>query len=305
MDSVRNLRFVASLVPAVVLLGAVFAVVILVAGRIGGGLGVVAGIVAGACLGLGTLLAYWIGVDWLNLQVVRMSHDAGDAALRDGELVAFEGVTRVAEDPLTSPFSAMPCAAYTYVVSASGHSSSRSRTVRVTLAQGFHMLDTRLEGAHRSLKLRSFPSFEDDLRESARGGDWGKQAGKLLERNFGTVPAANDRQRNARLLEVRDTELSEVHEDYCNNGNPSGSDGFTVEEEILPVDQSVCVVGTYDEQLGGLMAGVRRFGPNMMVYRGTAEEVLSRVGGETRKFAKIAVVLLGISALLVGTALLT
>lgn len=98
---------------------------------------------------------------------------------------------------------------------------------------------------------------------------------------------------------MRATEVSKVHEDYCNNGSSAGSDGFVVEEEILPINESVCAVGTYDERLGGITSRVRRFGANMMVYRGTAEEVLSRVGGETRKYAKVAVTLLGISAVLV------
>ena len=56
------------------------------------------------------------------------------------------------------------------------------------------------------------------------------------------------------------------------------------------------------EDLNGLTARRSRLGPNLLVYRGSAEEVLSRVGKETASFAKSAVVLVGTAVLVFGLA---
>ncbi len=298
----RNARFLVSLVPAFVLLLGFLGLVAGAASRLQGGLGIAFSIIAAICLLLGVLLAYQISVDWLNLRVIRSGHREGDSALRDGRIVAFSGVVRVDAEPMTSPFSGTPSAAYTYIVGNSKYSSRHERRMRSFVAQGFHLVKTRIEGTRQSLGLRSFPSFEDDLRENMRGKEGAAQARELIDRISKTAPFAVERERQARLLEVREAELEEVHEDYCTQREPGSGPGLNIEEEVLPVGQEVCVIGTYDQELNGLTARRSRLGPNLLVYRGSAEEVLLRVGKETARFAKTIAVLVGIAVLVFGLA---
>ncbi len=294
----RNARFLVSLVPAFVLLIGFLGVVSAAASRLQGGVGVAISIIAGFCLVLGVLLAYHIGVDWLNLRVIRSGQSEQDSTLHDGGIVAFSGVVRVDDEPMASPFSGTPSAAYAYVVKYLRY----GRKPRSFVAQGFHLVKTRIEGTRQSLGLRSFPSFEDDLRKNVRGEEWAARARELIDRISETAPFAVERERLARLLEVREAELEEVHQDYCIKRKPGAGLGLNIEEEVLPVGQEVCVIGTYDKDLNSLTARRSRLGPNLLVYRGSAEEVLSRVGKETAGFAKTAAFLVGIAVLVFGLA---
>jgi hypothetical protein len=159
------------------------------------------------------------------------------------------------------------------------------------LAQGFHLVRTRIEGGGRSLLLASFPSFETALREEAAGTKWGAQAKALVERLTGTAPSAGQRERESRLLAVRHGEVDEVHEDFCMGTLGDAVDTLDLEEEALPVDERVCVVGTYDSAQQRLLARRRKLGPDLVVYRGGAQEVLERVGGDMAGYARAAGVL--------------
>ncbi len=298
----RHARFLVSLVPAFVLLLGFLGVVAGAASRLRGGVGLAISIIAAICLLLGVLLAYQISVDWLNLRVIRSGRSEGNSAPRDGRIVAFSGVVRVDAEPMTSPLSATPSAAYTYIVGNSKYSSRYQRRIRSFVAQGFHLVKTRIEGTRQSLGLRSFPSFEDDLRKNVHGKEWATQARELIDGISETAVFAVERERQARLLEVREAELEEVHQDYCTQREPGTGPGLNIEEEVLPVGQEVCVIGTYDKELNGLTARRSRLGPNLLVYRGSAEEVLLRVGKETAGFAKTAVFLVGIAVLVFGLA---
>lgn len=291
----RNARFLASLLPALLLLAVFFGAIGLVSTRIEGMTGGVLGIVAGASLVLAVLLAYWNAVDWVNLRLIRRTAAAG-APLEGGAVAAFEGVVRVDGAPLVAPLSGTRCAAYTYVISHSPETASRAGRERAVLAQGFHLVRTRIEGSDRSLALGSFPSFETGLREDADGGRFGHEAKALVERLAGTARSAGQREREALLLAVRHGEVDEVHEDFRMGAIGDDVAPLTLEEEVLPVDERVCVVATYDEAPQRLVARRSRLGPNLMVYRGGAREVLDRVGGEMAGYTRAALVLAGVAA---------
>jgi hypothetical protein len=295
------LRFLASLVPALLLLAVFFGVIGLVGTRIGGSTGGILGFVAGGSLVFAVLLAYWNAVDWLNLRLLRRSSRSA-TSLADGAVVAFEGVVRVDGAPLVAPLSGTRCAAYTYQISHSPQSASRGGSERAVLAQGFHLVRARIEGLAGSLALGSFPSFETGLREEADGRKWGREAAALVERLAGTAPSASQRERESRLLAVRRGEVEEVHEDFRMGAIGANVEPLILEEEVLPVDQRVCVVGTYDAERRRLVARRSRLGPNLMVYRGATSEVLARVGGEMALYTRAAVALALVAAAIVGFA---
>jgi hypothetical protein len=238
--------FLASLLPAIILFVGFFAVAGFVGARLQRSTGTVVGIAAGGSLVLGILLAYWILVDWLNLRVIRRTLAAGPAAFRDGHVVAVSGVVRVDGPPLTSPFTGIPCAAYTYTVSYS-QNTGRGRSEQVDLAHGFHFLRTRIDGDSGSIRLRSFPSFEDDLRESASGTRWSAEVRALMDA-IGQAPAADERERRSRLIDARRLETDEVRRDYRMGPLNARPEALTIEEEVLPLGQDVCAIGTFHQQ---------------------------------------------------------
>jgi hypothetical protein len=95
-----------------------------------------------------------------------------------------------------------------------------------------------------------------------------------------------------------------VHEDYLMGEIGPSADGLVIEEEVLPAGEAVSAVGTWDQAGSCLTARRSRLGPNLFVYRGRAEDVLSRVGKESAGFARATAVLLGLGGLLLGLALL-
>ncbi len=299
----KTVRFLVSLLPGVACLFLLLGIVSAITTRISGGLGIAIGVAAGTCLVLGLLLIYYNAVDWLNLRVIRRSI-ADDRMLADGAVVAFTGTLSTVGPPLTSPFSSRLCAAYTYVVSGSRTSSQRDGSRRFVLAQGIHMVPTVVEGPTRSLRLRALPGVEDDLRENTRGGEWGAHATKLVSQLWKQAPSAGERERQSTLLEARHEVIDEIRQDYCQGGPPASGDGLVIDEEVLPVGETVSIVGTYDAELQALTARRPRLGENVMVYRGGANEVVERVGGDLRWFAKAIGILLLAGAVLFSIAFL-
>ncbi|MEZ5285825.1 MAG: hypothetical protein R2712_13665 [Vicinamibacterales bacterium] len=297
----RSLRFVASLIPAAAVLLAFVSVAGFVATRLGGGLGLGLGLLAGASLGLGLTLGYWVLVDLLNLRVLRRGAGLEDAA---GGIVAFEGVVRVSGDALHAPFSGVPCAAYTYVVAASLQSGAGRGSRRRVLAQGFHLTDTHIDGTAHRLRLRALPDVEDGLRRNERGTTWGTQARALVASLEGAA-RAGEAERESRLLEARRGGFDSVHQDYCTGTLGAHLDGLVIDETTLPIGERVCVIGTYEPESRTLSGRLGRIGPNVMVYRGSADEVLARVGGETRGYTTAVLVLVGIAVLVLAFALAT
>lgn len=298
----RTARFLASLAPPVILFVGFIGVIGVVRARIEGGLGLALGILAAISLALGAALAYWVLFDWMNLRLIRRIARGGPAP-RDGEVIAFEGLVRVDREPMTSPFTRVPCAAYAYLVSYSRESSSRGGRVKTVLAQGFHMLPTRIEGPDRSLQLRAFPSFEDALRKNETGEQWGERARALTAALAGSAPSASERERQSRLFEARHTEVDQVHQDYLMGEIGPNADALVIEEEALPLDKPITAVGTYDSRAGALSSRRSRLGPNLHIYDGRATDVSSRVGDETGDIVRWVAGLLVAGVLVLGLAL--
>lgn len=290
-----NLRFLVSLLPPAILIFGAIALVADTAERAPGGAGLLLGLVSAIGLVLGLLLIYYNSVDAGNLRVIRNTGAPGSPR-RDGAVLAVSGVVRT-EPALTAPFAGEPCAAYAYVVSASRYSQRRRSQERVVLAEGFHLAPTRIETSDGSVALRGLPSVEDDLRREESGGDWGDKAVALLKGLSESAPSAGQRERSASLLEARHSELAEVHRDFLVSSWGSDGSGVTVQEEIVPADVDVCVIGTYDERARAIAPRKPRLGPNLMVYRGTRDEVIERVGKDVAWFRKAAAILLAIGLL--------
>jgi hypothetical protein len=290
----RNVRFLTSLAPGVLLFVLFIAIVVIVGARFDGNAGVLLGIVAGLSAVIAVALTHAVLVDWLNLRAIRAAQRPGGHQLRDGAVVAVDGVVRVEGEPMVSPFTATRCAAYTYEVSYSKRSGRRRK--RVVLAQGFHLMRTRIDGAVHSLRLGSFPGLDSDLRRTEHGSAWSGQARALAAALGPTASSASQRQRQGRLLEVRHTIVDEVHQDYRMDEIGPHADRLDITEEVLPVDQRVCVVGAYDQERRSLTARRSRLGANLIVYRGSADEVMARVSRHNARLVMVIAVTVVIAA---------
>jgi hypothetical protein len=298
----RTVRFLASLAPAALLLLLFFAVIAIVSTRVEGMTGGLLGALAAGSLLLGILLAYWIAVDWINLRIIRRCDRSG-SSWRDGDIVAVEGIVRVDGEPMRSPFTNTLCAACVYKVWYSRQRSARGGRESDVLAQGFHLMRTRIEGVTTSVALRTLPSFETDLMKVESGRTWGEQVQSLVDERLTGAPRAVKFEREGRLIELRAGEIDEVHEDYRMGAVGDRADTLTIEEEVLPVGVAVCAVGTYRAERRSLTARRSRFGPNLMVYRGRADEVIARVGGENVTYTRAILVLWSIAAATIGLVL--
>ncbi len=296
-----QLRFLRSVALAAVVLGGLAVISALAASRTDSTLQLWIIGIGAVSVGLGALLAYQVSIDWLNLRVIRRNRVVPGAPPRDGAVVAFEGMAHVDGEALTSPLGGVPCAAYSYKVSRLVSSSLQSRpgSRHVVCAQGWHMLPTRIVGSADTLALHSFPGFEDELRVVGSNDSWLGAARSLVERLEDTAEPGGQRERESGLLEARHSLLEEVHQDYLVM-NLGSEVGLHYEEETLPVGEPLCIVGTFDPERQALTSRRSRLGSNLIAYRGSADDVLERLGGEATGYTKLALALITVGALMVG-----
>jgi hypothetical protein len=239
----------------------------------------------------------------VNLRVLKNGLVTGEAGFRPGEVIAFSGVARTEGEALTSPFGGHRCCAYTYLVAgrrrAAGDSTS---TRRANSLQGFALAPTVIEGEAMTPRLRALPEVETDLREVENGGAWGEAAHARVQAAM-EGGAASEREGFGSLLVARAGPVEPGGREVF-FGSFGGPDDLNVEEEFVPVDEPICVIGTAEADPPGLSGRRARFGPNLVVYRGTPGEVIDRVGAETRGWMKTLVVLLLIALLGLGPAFL-
>lgn len=307
--SVPSMRFLFSVAIGAIMLFGTMGLIVAAADRLDGGLGLTLAIIGGICLALGILLVYWTTVDRLNLKVIRHSLANGFSKLENGTVVAFEGKAQVEGQPMTAPFSDRLCAAYNYIASInvsdrSVSDENRSGSTRRVIAQGFHMLPTQIVGHGESLRLYALPGFEDDMRLANESDRWTAKARDFVKQLKERAGPAEEDERQSKLLHVRHERTEEVHQDYCMGTIPESYFNPTIEEEALPVDETLCVIGTYNVGLHGLTAEKKRMGPNMMVYQGTAKHVLERMSKDVKGFTKVSFWLLSIAAVVFALAFL-
>lgn len=264
--------------------------------------GALLGAVTAACLLGGAYLVYLTAVDAINLRIIRRCRRGGVPVLQDGAIVAFDGVVEVEEEPLIAPFHRVPCVAYKYEVTHPGSGTRRRNNTSFKVAEGFHLLRTRIRGDATSLHLGALPSFQDDLIEQGDGKRWGPQVVELVQSLRGRAASVTDEARFARRLTLQREDVDEVHEDYFMAEPGNMVEVLQITEAVLPAGERVCVVGTYDESRVRLTARRFRFGPRLTVYRGSTDEVLHRVGRDVAFFFRFVplLVVTGLALLLLA-----
>ena len=73
-------------------------------------------------------------------------------------------------------------------------------------------------------------------------------------------------------------------------------DPLSIDEEHVPLDTPVCLLGNFDVAGGALVPGRGPLGRALHLYAGTRSEVLARLAGEVRGFGITAVIMVAIDA---------
>lgn len=227
--------------------------------------------------------------DWRVYRLLQQGRLRLEGTVTAGDRVAMSGRLRIDGEPLISPFSRQPCAAYTYVVTgsrrlASGSGASKQQQLAL---QGFAMQPTRVEGDGMRLTLMALPEAEPELTESKLGGEWGKRARGWID-DLSADPGAKSSESESTgiLLNARASVEPPVRVDCCIYKVEDADIGLTVTEEVVPIDEAVCVLGTYEALDQGLSG---RNGP-ILVYRGTAEQVSARLSKDMRGSTRIGLI---------------
>ncbi|MEM1153075.1 MAG: hypothetical protein AAGI44_02980 [Pseudomonadota bacterium] len=270
-----------------------------------GGWGIFLVIVGAVLFGLGCLLAQAVWRDRLAYAVIKHSRLDAEKVMTGGDRVAVSGVISIEGAPLQSPFSQQQCAAYSYRVSGTrrsyeGSNDGQSRMQNSML--GFHMREAVLEAADMSLKLMALPESESDLFEAVTGGEWGKQAREWLDKlcsdapQYTSEPVAFGAQYTA-----RESAQLPLAQDFLISNVETNSDQLTVEEACLPIGEPVCLIGHYEALDQGLSGRKSSDGQSGLIYYlGTADEVLSRLADERRKWLPVSVGMIVVGGALLG-----
>jgi hypothetical protein len=260
-----------------------------------GGLGTAVAVTGAVCLGFAFLLGKALMTDWLAQRALGKSMLTGPTLPEPGTTVAFEGIARVEGSPLVSPFSGHSCCAYSYLVAGRRRaiSGGSSTTRRANSLQGFALAPTEIVGESLSLRLRAIPGSEVRLRDAKTGGDWGKMAEERVAQASANS-GASEREGFGSLL-LAQTGPIEPGSREVYFGNYGKGDDLTVEEEYMPIDEPVCLIGTFETAPSGLSGRTPRLGPNLQVYRGTRQEVLDFLSSELKTWNKTLMILLAIA----------
>lgn len=267
------------------------------------GWGVFWGVTAAISLGFGGLLLFWLAVDISNLHYIKrdLIQTISQGGFRNNKIHAIAGTVRAKTKALTSPISQQPCVAYHYRISYNRHkSSSKTSSSRVLVAQGFHLTESHIAGMGYDINIGAIPEVESELRNTGLG-EWSEQVGQFLQEIIGKAPASDQMAREAQLLEARLLEArlyvkQSMAQDYCLTKVYNPDVDYSVTEHLVPVDEEVCMIGTYNKNDHAMTGQRPRFGPNLMVYRGSVEHVISCIGNDVKKFSKALLILLAIPA---------
>lgn len=217
---------------------------------------------------------------------------SGPGHPRRGDWVAVAGEAVALEEPFAAPISGRPALACAYqVVLERSSSSSTSATGRSTsrrlLCEGYHLAPTAIEGERGRVLLRGFPDLLD-LPPSALASE---QQGEARRGPHAATrgPTAFRFAARARLLAGRHERLH-VDWRYAEDeavGRPQRK------ERVLEPGARICVFGRWGE--GELLPSAGR-PRGLPVYAGSFEEVLAKVGLESRVQLVMAGIALAVAA---------
>lgn len=293
-----GLRFVLSVIPAVILLLALFAAISAGIDRASNGWGIAAAIGGGISLGLGVMLARAVIRDWRSLRWIAAHGRKGGPAPADGAKLAVDGLLRC-DDPLVAPVAGAACAAYVVRISQQAQrSGDDTGTTSVVTAASLSFRPCRLQSDDGDFALRALPELDQGLRIADEGKTKPNRVQALLDALMNVEPAPIEGFDEQRLA-LRDSAVRAVDDRWRTFEQSPPVDRVRFHEEHLPVDVPITVLAHYDLPGSALVPGRGVFGRVVHAYSGSLDEVAARLGAEVRQFGRVGVVMvfLGIALL--------
>jgi len=248
-------------------------------------------LVAGALVGWATVIT---ALDRRGLR--RYRADPSDR-FEDGQTVALSGRVRVTGEPLTTPFSHRPCAAFSYQVTGEGLSESDNHSRQQLCLIGFGLANAVLDCGARSFPLRAIPTVGTDLREIATNSDWRERGMELIEQATEQWERAPEADARGERIDAGRFLQPAPEKNLFVAGTRGTSNSLGIIEDHVPVDQPVTVLGTYNAMARALHGGHVR---DMKVFSGLIDDKLAVLNDEWRKG-----LLISIPLAVAGLALLT
>lgn len=247
---------------------------------------------------VGGIFVTWANaITWMDRRALKRYRASPDQFMQNGQTVALSGKIIVEGQPLISPFSETPCAGYTYKITGEGRESSNRTSNRRLCLFGYHLTHASLDCGSHQFPIGAIADVDTELRNTTTENRWG-------DRGHALIKAAADAGSPVDEITTRDT-LDKAYrqttvpcaQDFFVGHNLGTSNAIGVIEDVLPVDQPVTILGTYQIRTGGLDG--RRFG-GLKCFAGHLDERLAELDKEWRMGLKV-----GTPLLLAGLALLT
>ncbi len=245
-------------------------------------------VIAGMFTGWGS---YLLGADRRALERLCAGQEP-----RDGCLEAISGVVVITTDPLSSPLTATPCAAYEYSIHRARqvhHTRGGGRRRRDLCFDGRHLTDTFLESGGTRIRIASMPSLEEFICEHPDI-ERAEAHGKNLSGNPRTGFFKY-------LLQRRAANRGNYHtlaRDWCLRQPRQWDERVELEERALPTGIEVSATGFWNASLGQLETPYPWRFSRISMERGDADSVCERIGQGAYQLARVSLWCLGVGYVL-------
>lgn len=237
----------------------------------------------------GVLGGWATAITWLDRRgLERYRADPRDR-FEDGQKVALSGEVRVSGEPLITPLSQMPCAAFSFRVTGEGISASDHHSRQRLCLLGFGLADALLDCGDISFPLRAVPDVGTELREIATSSDWRERGMALIDQAAEQWDRASQADAEGKRIEAGRFVQPRLDIRLFVSGTRGTSNTLGITEDHLPIDRPVTVLATYDAVSGSLKGGHVR---DMKVFAGRIDEKLAVLDEELRKGLMVSIPLI-------------
>jgi hypothetical protein len=216
----------------------------------------------------------------------------------DGERIAAVGPIRALGTPLVSPFSHTSCVMYSYDISHErpATSSNRGEDRNVKDISGVSLTPCAIETPGGNIRLLGFPVLEGFPDAWQTGSNaFANAESYLLATSFDRVKLLGIFSIVKELLADEDGYIRKdwfLADDDNFRLNPAV---HKLKEQVVTDGETVCAVGHYSAQAGGLVPAFDKGGEGLKLIQGGVEEARAKLKGEVKKNIGLGIFLLIVS----------
>jgi hypothetical protein len=220
----------------------------------------------------------------------RLERALAGVPFEDGQQVAAIGRIWARGAPLQSPFTRTPCVVCSWDISHESRGSKRNQTVKDF--SGFMLTPCVVDTPAGNVRILGFPTLEGFANEALREPGAFANAGSYLE----STPFEK-----VGVLQVFSQFKDLITDDdgYIRKDWRMAGDDFvlnpqvhTLNEQVVRDDETVCALGFYSAEKGGLVQGFSKGGEGVTLVRGGVETAQKRFKGNVGQSIASGIILL-------------